>query len=547
MSKQNSQSTSAKKMETPPAGAMASHAAYDEVPYTSHAFPQTNPLLLQGVAALFGLIAPDPQTARVLEIGCASGGNIMAFAACNPKSQCVGIDYSQKQIDLGRKDVNALGLHNLKLKHMSVMDITKEFGEFDYIICHGVLSWVSPEVQNKIMEVCKTNLSQDGIAYVSYNTLPGWNSVRSLRDIMLYHTAQYADPMVKVQQARWLLQFLSESNKNNKSALANTIEREIGLLANQPDYYLLHDHLEENNYGFYFHEFMSKAQAQGLQYLADTSIESMFSGNLPEETAKVLATSNDIVRTEQYMDYICDRRFRQTMLCHSDRILTRNVSSQVLINGVVVSKFNYPEGFAEYDLSNAQSFAFASMAALTLTTDDPVLLAALKVLSEIKKQPIRVADLIKRAKAKIDASSRKFSAEEMKTLDGRIEYALMRFIFVGGIQFYLGEPFYAAKVSLKPETSALTRYQAEHYNWVSSQKQETVWMDAFGKLLLKELDGTHGIEALVDTLMPHFESKTIVFNEHNKPVDNMLVVRQKLPAIIAERLEFFADLALLVK
>jgi ubiquinone/menaquinone biosynthesis C-methylase UbiE len=131
-------------------------STYDEVPYTSYPFPQSNPLLLHTIAQMFGLDAPLPQTARVLEIGCAAGANIMSIASCYPNSHCVGFDNSLIQIEAGLKTMKAVGIKNLELRHLSIMDITKEFGTFDYIIAHGVLSWIPPEVQDKILEICKT-------------------------------------------------------------------------------------------------------------------------------------------------------------------------------------------------------------------------------------------------------------------------------------------------------------------------------------------------------------------------------------------------------
>ena len=130
---------------------------------------------------------PKIETSRVLELGCASGGNLIPHAVNYPKGQYVGVDLSKTQIDSGLEQVKSLGLKNIELKCCSITDIDESFGKFDYIICHGVISWVPDFVRDKIFEISSKNLSKNGIAYISYNTLPGWNMVRSIRDMMLYH------------------------------------------------------------------------------------------------------------------------------------------------------------------------------------------------------------------------------------------------------------------------------------------------------------------------------------------------------------------------
>jgi len=521
--------------------------AYDIVPYDSFPFPQMHPLLLQGIGKIFGLSAPNVATARILEIGCASGGNILSIAACYPKSTCIGIDYSQKQIEAGQKEIDALGLTNLELRHMSVMDITALFGSFDYIMCHGVLSWVAADVKEKIFEVCKTNLAADGIAYVSYNVLPGWNGVRSIRDMMLYHTARFDDPLAKVQAARQLLHFMNESTKDSKSTMAKAIEREVQILVGQPDYYLLHEHLEENNDAFYFYEFMAKAQAHGLQYVGDTSIELMYSGNMPEAIAKVLATSDDIVRTEQYMDFITDRRFRQTLLCHNDRILNRNIAANVLLEGWVVPRFSYPEGFADFDLFAGQNAEFPTAGSMKLSTNDPVALALLQVLMEQKRQPVSIKQLVGPVREKFTRKNHQLKEDAENSLESRLCFLLMRYLFSGGIYFHLDKMPYVPSVSAKPVASKLSRHQVKHQEWVSNQCQESKHIVNFDKLMLPYLDGMHNAEALVECMLPHFQSKALTMNRAGKPIEDMAEVQSLLPAAIAERLQAICEMALLVK
>ena len=107
-------------------------------------FSQSAPEHLQVIAHLFGLGAAPRQRARVLELGCTSGGNLVPFAARYPQAHAVGVDLSWVQIAKGRQNIERLGLTNVDLKNLNLKQIDASLGEFDYIICHGIYNWVPP-------------------------------------------------------------------------------------------------------------------------------------------------------------------------------------------------------------------------------------------------------------------------------------------------------------------------------------------------------------------------------------------------------------------
>lgn len=146
----------------------------------------TSPEKQKTVLQLLGYVTPELKKARVLEIGCSFGGNIIPFAIAHPDAEVIGIDLSEIQIKEGNNIIKYLGLENIQLHHKNIMNFEEDYGKFDYIICHGVFSWVTDEVQNKILEVIKNHLSENGSAIISYNTYPGWKHIDILRDIMKF-------------------------------------------------------------------------------------------------------------------------------------------------------------------------------------------------------------------------------------------------------------------------------------------------------------------------------------------------------------------------
>src|SRR6185503_4920215 len=105
--------------------------------------------------------------ARVIEIGCAAGGNLIPYAAAHPQARVVGIDLSQVQIDQGRARTRALGLDNVDLiaGDIARMDLAG-LGQFDFVIAHGVYSWVPAEVQKALLSAFRRLLAPEGVAYM---------------------------------------------------------------------------------------------------------------------------------------------------------------------------------------------------------------------------------------------------------------------------------------------------------------------------------------------------------------------------------------------
>ena len=69
-------------------------------------------------ARLHRLVPAPVGECRVLEIGCAAGGNLIPMAAALPRSRFLGIDFSAVQVRVGTADVAALGLANVELKQV---------------------------------------------------------------------------------------------------------------------------------------------------------------------------------------------------------------------------------------------------------------------------------------------------------------------------------------------------------------------------------------------------------------------------------------------
>jgi SAM-dependent methyltransferase len=295
--------------------------AYDDTPYESNAFALTAPGHLRAVAALYGLTAPAVENARVLELGCAAGGNLLPFAAAHPDARAMGIDLSAQQVESGLAVIKAMGLQNVDLRAMSIIDITKDLGQFDYIIVHGVFSWVPPEIREAILRVCRENLAPEGIAYVSYNTYPGWKASDVVRDAMILNSYGAQTPQERLARAKDILGML-ENGLSADNPLRTALQQAARQLRRHSDYYLVHEYLDVVNSPCYFLEFAAAAQQAGLAYLADAEPQSSMASNYGNNVAvlhNALSADSPREMREQYLDFAVGRQFRKSLLVHAER------------------------------------------------------------------------------------------------------------------------------------------------------------------------------------------------------------------------------------
>ncbi len=299
--------------------------SYDAIPYPLVAHSQTHPARLATLARLHNLTPAPVDSCRVLEIGCAQGGNLIPMALELSQSEFLGIDLSARQIEEGRGYIEALGLKNVRLQPLDLLNFDESAGEFDYIIAHGLFSWAPEAVQQKLFQVCQKHLSLNGIAFISFNTYPGWKTLSLARDLMLYRTRETADPLAKADQGREVLEAVTQALSASAPTWENAsyahgfyYENSAATLRDRDPSYIAHEYLESINAPVYFHEFVKQAGRYKLQYVADVQFRQSLGQNLPPAVNELLNDfSQDRIEREQYLDFLTHRSFRQVLLCRA--------------------------------------------------------------------------------------------------------------------------------------------------------------------------------------------------------------------------------------
>jgi SAM-dependent methyltransferase len=474
----------------------ALHESYEELPYPNFSFPQTHPDRLATIGLLFGLAPAPIGRCRVLELGCAAGGNLIPLAATLPHSEFIGIDFSATAIGNGIADIAALALTNIRLLPMDIRDFGEAFGSFDYIIAHGVYSWVPEDVRERVLAICARRLAPNGIAYVSYNTLPGWHARGAVRDAMRYHTRQFTDARTKVTQARAMLDFLAESLDGTSSPYSAMLLQEAQGIRQQPDAYIYHDHLEEVNEPVYFHDFIGRAAAHGLRYLAEAEFGSMLTGDLAPQVAQMLAKiAPDLLRREQFLDFLRNQTFRRTLLMHDGAAPTRKVSPERIF-GLCISTQAQPVN-ASVDETSAAPESFRAPNGGTLTTGQPFTKAAMMALVQHAPATIGFDELCGLAQARLGALQAPSTHDRNALASELLQSYAVRVVELHSVP----SPFVIAP-GARPEASAVTRLQAGRSAQVTNLRHEWITLDDDARRLLPLLTGTHGEQDLAALAWP---------------------------------------------
>jgi methyltransferase-like protein/SAM-dependent methyltransferase len=522
---------------------------YDELVYPTYSFPQTHPDLLCTLAGLFGVRAAPADQCRVLELGCGTGGNLIPLAVAWPDSRFVGVDYAARHVEVAQHCIEQLGLGNIDIRHASILDVSEGDGLFDYVICHGVYSWVPEEVQNGILRVCRRNLKPDGVAYISYNTLPGWHMRGMIREMMCYHDAAQRGrtPLERVAQARGLLRFLSNANRGRQSSYAMLLQQELEQLQKLPDSYIYHEHLEEHNDPLYFFEFNERLTAHGLRFLGEADFCAMVHENLPEDVrGQLAAVAPNLIRMEQYLDFLSNRTFRQSLICHEHHRPDYTLTPDRLA-GLRVATSLRPVAAAA-DLKPGVSEAFTSPGGAKVNATEPILKAALLFLAEVWPMAVPVEEVFRQALRRLDRvhGTDEQSRRDRDELDG----SLLRIYSVAGqgtLELWSCYPSFATRPGERPAASPVVRLMARDGDRVTNLRHQTITVGAFDRHILPLLDGTLTRAALRNRMLDAFRQGQVQLARNGQPIRDEHQARALLADTIEQQLRKYAETALLIR
>jgi len=489
---------------------------YELVPYPSAPFTQAHPDRLAVLATLHGMNPAPVERCRALELGCGDGSHLIPIAFCLPRSEFVGIDRAAGAIAKGQALASELGLSNISLRVLDLAGFPLELGPFDYIIAHGLYSWVLPAVQERILALSKACLAPQGVVYVSYNALPGGHLRLMLREMMLFHLRGTEDADERIGQAQALLKWLASAQRQDDPYGA-LLKAEAERALERRGQFLFHDELTDVYAPLYFHEFVEQAARHGLQYLAEASLTELRPREFPQEVLdKLEELAGEPVLKEQYLDFLRCRKFRHTLLCHQEAALDREwepgrINKLYAASAAQAAGPPGPGGTEE----------FRGPQGSAISTAHPLAKAALHSLTETWPRALAFAELLER-------------------VGGENAGALAEILYwtcaAGLVELHACPPCCAARPGERPLASPVARLQLRRGPGVTTLRHTTVTVEGLlERQLLLLLDGTRDRAKLLAELTEFARSHAL---RPGAPID---------AAELERALDKLARLALLVE
>ncbi len=418
-----------------------------------------------------------------------------------------------------------------------------EFGEneekFDYIIAKGIFSWVSRDVQDKILKICRDHLNPQGIAYINYNTYPGWRVLGMFRDMMKYHTSKMSDPETIANQSRALMALLSMGAESDKRPYGEFLKSEFEKIKKYPNDHIIRIYHEGINEPCYFHEFSRRADDFGLQYLGEAEFHEMLSSDFTPKVRETLnKLTNDLTAREQYMDFLRNSTQRQTLLCHKNIKLNRAINIDI-INSFYITRSTIlkPES-DKLKLEEEKDYTYTGRNNIKVTCRSLLEKTYFKRLNDLAPQAIMHKDAFEYTQKDIYENTGKKISDNERV---KLSRFLLNCYANGIIKLNSSTTKVVNKVSEFPMTSELARYQARASLKITNQNHTSLSIDLLLQQMIQLLDGENNLKTIKDKLLILADSGELIFNKDNEIVSDRVMIEK----IIDEKLE--TNLNLLLK
>ena len=481
---------------------------YDLLFYQSLCLPRTHPDHLAALGRLMGLNAAEPEGCRVLELGCAAGGNLIPMACRLPRARFVGVDLSAAQIGAGQRLVGTLGLDNIELRVADIAMLDDGIGEFDYVVAHGVYSWVPEAVRAALLRLARRVLAPDGLCYISFNTLPGWRMRGMLRDILCDACRGVTEPPARLAAAQAALVRLEQALPEFPGLAADYLRAEIAALRGLHPSYLYFEYLAKHNRAFLFRDFLADIEAQGLRYLCDADLQRQFPASLGDAVDSALADLTDGADVEQWLDFVGTRNFRESLLMRDDARCDEQLSLERFA-GLCFSADVQPP--ATLDLRDAAAATFRRPDGESVDVRHPLSKALLLELAGRYPDALPLSQLLPAAQRRVQAAGGGH-ADEVDTLLEELFGLFAR----GNLRARLHPRRSVAAVAPRPAATALARAEvASGQDQVATIDHGNLGVDALAARLIGYLDGSRTVSELAARLLADLDDGTL------RPTDDL--------------------------
>ena len=511
--------------------------------YEKRTFPNhhTHPVFLSTVGALFGLEVKPINDCSVLELNCGDGGNIIPFSFYYPQMQYVGIDLEEKAVEKANELISKFGLDNIQILKKELNELNSLDGQFDFIIVNRLYSWVDPAMRNNIWGFCKTHLSENGMIYINFNTMPGWAELLTLRKLIQYRIKDIGDSGTAINEIRKFLPVFSKlvTPPDNINSFSEFLYEEVeylnSLINSDRQWLFFDDFIGIENNPLYFSEFLSEARDFGFKFLTNCDLSNADRADLPGNVLQLLQKkSKDMAEFEQYIDFFVNQKYREVLLCKSPRELNRDLDYEKIKNFFVKARFEIKQ-FAENN-SVDEELVLISQSGMSVKVNGSLMGEVADKLKQCESSYIQIEDLF----------SRIAELQEENSENRTKRYELALFL----ISLYLNTNLLDMRVWEISQTacetdfykiSPLIRQQTQESNIVTNHGHFSVFISLYEKRLLQQLPLEFTIKDIKDKTLILVKNEP----EFKEDIEKQFGVRDAAELQIKSILEKFIKKGLL--
>lgn len=467
---------------------------YDEIPYIFQADARTYPGKTGALGLLYGLEVKPLANARILELGCAQGANIIPLAERFQQAYCIGVDLSKEQIASGKAILQGLGLKNIELVCGDFQSLDLPLHAFDYIIAHGLFSWIPESLQIPLLQTLKRYLAPNGLAHVSFNVLPAWSLRLGLKNYLKSLTESLGSYTAKVDKAHAFLQDLQKTPSIQTLRWKHFLGEDLGLILRQSKHYLAHDFLEPENHPIHYKDFYALAKAQGLQILGESQLKRSILHQLhPDIQGFYHSHGSSEVEWNDLYDFLNFRTFRNMLLCHE----TVELSAEPLPSSFTKLYFSSPLRPDTQPKSLDAATILKCIGRGELLVKNPFDKAVLLALAEAYPNALSLEKLLEKTIHHLSHYGYNFEPKAIMDITGFLFYGYTK----NQIDFWTHPISVEAPSELCPLARSLNRYLAKNTQYpLINEHYEMIHLSSGEKAVLQFLDGKHSLADIAKAL-----------------------------------------------
>ena len=465
---------------------------HDRIDYPGGAWEHSHPDRMAANARLHALDPAPVERCRVLELGCGAGGNLVPMARGLPDARFLGIEVAARPVAAGRELAAALGLANVELRQCDILDVPADIGAFDYVIAHGVYSWVPAPVRDALMSVLARHLAPAGIAYLNFNALPGGHFRDLARDLMRFRLSVFDDPEAHGEDAMRFVRLVAGAQPE-ESPYRRVLDDELARIERNPPGVLFHDELVPAHKAFHFRTVVEHAGRHGLQYLGEARPADVNPDLYPAPIRAALRRfGGGRIAREQCFDFLVCQMYRCSLFCREGVTLAPPGDFDTMRGLRAASELRCATAPAPADLTDGVVQTYLAPDGAAVRLEDSAAKAALDILAASWPGSVEVETLHRDARRRAARTGRPTQFERREFAEFLATHHAM-----GLLDLHTWEPPLAPAPGERPIASALARIEIALGARVTSLRHRQVEIDdPVAAAVLARLDGTRDVAAL---------------------------------------------------